>query len=228
MSLLRLSKVREFGGACERMWDHWTGSRNHSVRARKPRRLMIDALEQRMLLSVSPVNVNDMLVNQALITPPLTTTANSGSLAPTIPWYMDAAANFGRSVAVDNNGDFVVTWQSVDPVGVNDPATGKELTDSNIYARYFTNAIQRIDLPADATSIVLQYNGNAVEKLSFSTGTALFCSAAIPSSGPLTSVTRTPTAVRTRQPGSTTVSSIQSTPTPRVSRLLCEAWERPN
>jgi len=40
---------------------------------------MIDQLEERQLLSVSPVNINDTLINQGTITPPLVSTTTSGS-----------------------------------------------------------------------------------------------------------------------------------------------------
>ena len=61
----------------------------------------------------------------------------------------------GKSVATDNNGDFVVVWQQNDPVGVTDPTTGQPMTDANIYARYYTDAVQRIDLPTGVSSFAL-------------------------------------------------------------------------
>ncbi len=172
MSVLRIPLLRDFGSACERILDRWSASAHRGQAGRKPRRLTIDSLEQRMLLSVSPTNVNEVLINQALVTPPLVTTATSGAPVATIPWYLDAAANAGKSVAMDDNGDFVVTWQSVDTVaGFIDPATGNPMTDSNIYARYFTDAMQRLNLPASATSFALQFNGSTIEKLTISLGT---------------------------------------------------------
>jgi subtilisin-like proprotein convertase family protein/secreted trypsin-like serine protease len=49
----------------------------------------------------------------------------------------------GQSLAVDNDGDFVVVWTRYDAVDTN----GKP-TDANIYARYFTDEVQRLTLPA--------------------------------------------------------------------------------
>ena len=50
------------------------------------------------------------------------------------------------------------------------------MTDANIYARYYTDAMQRIDLPAGATSFQLQYNGNEIQKLSVSSSIAPYTS----------------------------------------------------
>ena len=49
-----------------------------------------------------------------------------------------------------------------------DPATGQDMTDDNIYARYYTDAVQRIDLPTGLSSFGLAYNGNEIQKLSVS------------------------------------------------------------
>ena len=39
------------------------------------------------------------------------------------------------------------------------------MTDDNIYARYYTEAMQRIDLPAGAAAASdLQYNGNEIQQ----------------------------------------------------------------
>ena len=88
---------------------------------RKPRRLMIDALEERTLLSVSPASIESKL---------LTTGSSISSM----------------HMAEDAKGDFVVVWQQ------NDTYTntnGNTVTDSNIYAEYLTNEVQRVTLPAD-------------------------------------------------------------------------------
>ena len=101
---------------------------------RKPRRLRVDALEERTLLSVSPVNPTDMLVNQG-------TAAIQTTLA-------------AQSVATDHNGDFVATWTrqeamlNPDGTPVLDPASGYPMDGTNVYARYFTDQVQRITLPA--------------------------------------------------------------------------------
>jgi hypothetical protein len=134
---------------------------------RKPRRLMLDPLEQRQLLSLTNgttlevQTVSDILVNQ---TPSdsQTTSAN-------------------RSVASDHNGDVVVAWTRYDMVldasgnQIVDPKTGSYLTDANIYARYLTNEVQRIVLPSSIfngsgsglAKFSMIYGGPAVQKLTF-------------------------------------------------------------
>ena len=174
MSKLLGSKSRKAGSTWERIWDQVFGGPRRQPKGRKPRRLTIDALEQRMLLSLTPIapvgtlaaaGIGDTLVNQV-------TSYNQAMLA-------------GKSVAMDDNGDFVVTWARTDAVldangnYVTDVANGGLLTDSNIYARYFTNAVERIDLPYDpvtglptAKTIALQYNGNEIQQLTISAGSA--------------------------------------------------------
>jgi hypothetical protein len=86
------------------------------------RRLVFDPLEARNLLTVVPLNANvaalntDMQVTDTSIGTPLTDTA--------------------KSVATDNNGDFVVTWTSYDGNGVG-----------NVYAKYYTNQVEQLKLP---------------------------------------------------------------------------------
>ncbi len=102
----------------------------------------------------------------------------------------------GQSTASDHDGDFVVTWTQYDYIRklalnpdntvqivdgnpvyqrVYDPKTGTDWLDGNIYARYFTDEVQRISLPnqvlTDANSstfarATLRYGGNEVQKLS--------------------------------------------------------------
>ena len=88
-------------------------------------------------------------------------------------------------MATDNNGDFVVAWTRNDYVldssgaAVIDPTTGVAMTDENIYARYYTDAMQRIDLPASMAgggNFTLQYNGNEIQQLSVSSSTAPYTS----------------------------------------------------
>ena len=137
--LARRRSVAERVGSRRRSQD-----KRQSVRHRG---LRIEQFEERMLLSVAPTTVNDVLINQI------------GALAP--------QALTSRAVATDNNGDFVVAWQQYD----FNSAGG---ADSNIYGRYYTNAVQRIDLPAGTQSMALRYNGNAIEELSISAETKPF------------------------------------------------------
>ena len=64
MSLLKKSKTRKIGSAWERLRNALFAGERRGLRERKPRRLRIDPLEERVLLSVAPVNTQDMLINQ--------------------------------------------------------------------------------------------------------------------------------------------------------------------
>ncbi|MEN6558047.1 MAG: hypothetical protein ABFC54_07695, partial [Thermoguttaceae bacterium] len=155
MSQLKTSKKRTFGNAWERIWDSLTGGSRPSNQERKPRRLAIDPLEERQLLSVTANSADDSLVMQIA-------TFNQDSVS-------------GKAVAADNNGDYVVVWSRddgvVDSSGVViDPDTGVAMTDYNVYARYLTQAVQRVSLADGTISFTLQYNGNAVQQLTLSSG----------------------------------------------------------
>src|SRR5579871_2949144 len=78
---------------------------------RRGRALTIDPLESRCLLSVTPSNLSAIIVNQTF-----------GSAQST---------NTAHSVAVDNSGDFVVTWTRTD--SYTNPA-GTTFPVDNIYA----------------------------------------------------------------------------------------------
>ena len=85
------------GLARRRLAAERVGSRRRSQDKRQSvrhRGLRIEQFEERMLLSVAPTTVNDVLINQI------------GALAPQAP--------ASRAVATDNNGDFVVAWQQYD------------------------------------------------------------------------------------------------------------------
>ena len=160
MSRSRKPSTRNVGSRWERLRDSFSfGRRPDSIR-RRFRRLRIDALEQRTLLSVSPVNVSDVLANMSpILTPAYTYDPTSGSYTQNLP------AVTAKSVAMDNNGDFVVAWQQQDGSSTS--------SDYNIYARYFTAAMQRITLPSNMTagsSFQITYNGDYVQELSFGTG----------------------------------------------------------
>ncbi|MCG2682221.1 MAG: S1 family peptidase, partial [Planctomycetales bacterium] len=167
MSLLQMSKNRKVGSTWGRIRDSFFHAERRRHGERKNRRLRIDQLEERTLLSVSPVNPYDVLVNQAIITAQTTLPA--------------------QSVAVDHDGDFVAVWSRVDPVldvngnPVIDPLTGGAMTDENVYARYFTDEVQRIVLPEGVLDnapgnqqyarFSFLYGGNEVQKLTISTVT---------------------------------------------------------
>ena len=84
---------------------------------------------------------------------------------------------------MDDDGDFVVTWTRYDPVvdeagdPIIDPMTQEIIRDANIYARYFTDDVQRISLPDELAvnnvddelgTFTLKYGGNEVQKLTIS------------------------------------------------------------
>ncbi len=137
------SPKREYGnGFLAGIFSAWRkGQRRSDSRSRKRlglRSLRIDPLEERCLLSVTPVNLTAILVNQIYGASQTTTTA--------------------QSIASDDAGDFVVAWTRasdvVDTAGnpIINPATDSAYQVDNIYARYFTNTVERISLPGPGTS----------------------------------------------------------------------------
>ncbi|MEN6407451.1 MAG: leishmanolysin-related zinc metalloendopeptidase [Thermoguttaceae bacterium] len=177
MSQLKTSKKRTFGKAWERIWDSLTGNSRSSCQDRKPRRLVVDPLEARQLLSITAGGASDVLINQTAINSLYVQEAQDQLTGA------NSAALSGKSVAIDNNGDFVVVWSRNDGVyqydasgkvvGVEkDPATGVAMTDYNVYARYFTSAVQRVTLADGTSSFSLQYSGTAVQQITFSSDTS--------------------------------------------------------
>ncbi|HYW77975.1 MAG TPA: hypothetical protein VE890_00295, partial [Thermoguttaceae bacterium] len=156
MSLFRLPKFKAITSTVQRIQDRFVRHADRSVSERAYRSLQIDPLEERQLLSLAPGHIDDSLVNAG----PIALHYD----ADTLPGATTLA---GQSVAVDNDGDFVVTWTSydslyeTDPVTgdpVTDPVTGQRIplidpdtglamTDANIFARYFTDEVQRVTLP---------------------------------------------------------------------------------
>jgi hypothetical protein len=159
------------------MWGRVVGTERRAPAARKPRRLMIDQLEERTLLSISAGGVTDQLINQNTITLPAQLSTNASQLQQGIYAQVAEALVTGKSVATDNNGDFVVTWSQNDGVldangnVITDPNTGLAMTDDNVYARYFTNAMQRIDIPTGVSSFQIHYGGDEIQKLTISAAT---------------------------------------------------------
>lgn len=145
MAFLRPLSALGLGNVWDRVRNCW-GGESRTRESSKPRRLMIDPLEQRQLLSVTAVNVSDVLVNQGTD---------------------DISMLGSASVANDNNGDFVVVWTNQEWAF---DTYGNPVSDQNVYARYYTNAVQRVDIPVGTGEFALQYNGNAIEKLTISAG----------------------------------------------------------
>lgn len=165
MSLFPLSKLRRFASKVGAFRD--TTSGRHTARKtmdRVRRHLVIDPLEERHLLSVSPLNPSDNLVTD-------------GSSANT-----DQTTDAAQCIAVDDDGDFVIVWERNDGVYdengnvVVNPFTKEAMTDYNIYARYFTDEVQRITLPESIATdnvgnswgkFALAIGGSEVQKLTF-------------------------------------------------------------
>ncbi|MBN2217026.1 MAG: trypsin-like serine protease [Pirellulales bacterium] len=174
MSLFRLPKLRRIASHVGHFRDRFAGrSSTRGATERSYRRLALDPLEQRQLLSLSPMGPVDHLVNESFV----------GDVGSDYEVY-DLDTLSGQSVAVDDDGDFVVTWTRydyvLDPTTGNyiiDPISGGYMTDANIYARYYTDEVQRLDLPVelanDAVSgaygnFSLIVGGNEVQKLTIS------------------------------------------------------------
>jgi len=149
-----------------------------TVRRRRPRSLRIDALEQRVLLTVTPSDVEDILVNrpfnlQDYLSPYGTQTYTDPVTTENLPVYAieagDPVTREARALTVDNDGDMVVAFTRQDVIGqlsilpggavernngwpvynpVIDPQTGQPMTDANICARYLTDEVQRLTLPS--------------------------------------------------------------------------------
>jgi len=210
MSFFRLPKFQRIGGSWESFVEFFSGRNRRRPAGGRNRRLMLDPLEERMLLTLSAGNVDDQLVDQT--TTELTSTTPGQSTPIPIDTQTslqigEQTTNTGKSIAVDHNGDFVVVWSRVDPVlydsktmppmtnpltkqpyqdndQIINPSTASYMTDSNIYARYYTNEVQRIVLPQDILNNVaanetdpnklphfsLIYGGNGVQKITISAG----------------------------------------------------------
>ena len=158
--------------------------------SQKTRKLQIDTLEERNLLSISPGTPTDIQINQP-------------DPAATIPGFLSyqtqALAGGNQSSAVNDWGDFVTTWAQDEPawrrdengalmidnngnyIPYIDPITQTPVMESNIYARYFTDEVQRVTIPmellapdngASKSRISMLYGGNEVQKLTFATANA--------------------------------------------------------
>jgi len=152
------------------------GGRSSQEPIGRGRRLMIDPLEERQLLTVATGHLDDQLVNQT-------------NYADEV--YDSQTTIAGQSAAVDNDGDFVAVWTRTETIydslgnPVVDPATGAIMTDSNVYARYFTDEVQRLTMPtgvlADSLAnqygqMTLRYGGNEVQRLTITAGQEPFTS----------------------------------------------------
>jgi hypothetical protein len=111
---------------------------------------MVDPLEERQLLSLSPINVDQLLVNQ-------TTGANLTTGA--------------QAVAVDHDGDFVVAWTNYDSTFGDGNIHARYFTDE-VQRLTLPDEIAVNNLDDTFGTFSLAYNGNEVQKLEISPGYA--------------------------------------------------------
>lgn len=153
MSFFRLPSLRNLISKSDNRGRRSRRRAGQKGQRRKPHLLRLDPLEDRVLLSVVPADLNDMQANQT---------------------YGDPTTSAKPSIAADHQGDFVIAWQQDDPVYLKDattgqlklqpdpnnpgqtipiqrtdPTTGQPMVHTNVYARYLTDPVQRITLPAD-------------------------------------------------------------------------------
>lgn len=162
MSPIRLPKLPRFTSPFTKARGQRPASR--SRQPLKFRSLLIDPLEERHLLSA----IGDDKLGFGPLTTDLRINETYNSTTTMIA---------GQSMATDNDGDFVVVWARQDLMP--DENTGAlTVSDWNIYARYFTDEVQRITLPTAVldnaqptvnAKFTLRYGGTkAVERISFS------------------------------------------------------------
>jgi large repetitive protein len=174
MSIFRMPTLDNISTRFERIRERLSRDSELAPRHQKTRHLALDPLEERQLLSVTPADFTDTLVNQ--------TVSEDEVLFATHGRYGNNW-DTPQSMAMDDDGDFVVTWtrydQVVDENGspIEDPVTGEIMRDANVYARYFTDEVQRISLPDSLAennidgqygSFTVKYGGNEVQKLTVS------------------------------------------------------------
>ncbi len=171
MSIFRMPTLNSISSRFERIQDRmarrsrWGSGAQHQ----KQRHLTLDPLEERQLLSVSAADYTDIQVNQ---------TVSEDEISMTTYRWDNA-----QSMAMDDDGDFVVTWARYDEVldengnYITDPTTGEIIRDANIYARYFTDEVQRISIPDELTEnnvdgqygeFYIKYGGNEIQQISIS------------------------------------------------------------
>ncbi len=205
MSLLRLPKFRGLTSTLDGVRNRFSGRTPQSLRERVERRLLIDPLEERQLLSLTPANYDDIRVEAPLTReldiPEITAATYQGLIDQGYVWQTKPVdylrynetqyTEEQQSVAIDDDGDFVVTWTSYDYIAVTLPgqtantvevlfdSSGAAVTEANIYARYFTDEVQELVLPEDVlddnvagqyATMSLTYGGDEVQKITLTSG----------------------------------------------------------
>ena len=155
MSQARISMLDKLSGSIREMFR--SAKKEKAAKEIKTRQLVIDALEERHLLSLSIGSVNDVLVN---------------------PEWQDIRGDVAFDINESN--DIVAAWTAADQV--TDPDGKVVGEDLNIYARYMTDEVQVLTLAVKTADLKkgatfsLEYGSAAVQRLSFST-------ASIPNAG---------------------------------------------
>ncbi|MBN2581092.1 MAG: trypsin-like serine protease, partial [Pirellulales bacterium] len=147
MAFMRLPKFYRNGKKRRSFWSFFGRG---GAASRKPRRLIIDPLEQRQLLTLTVSMLSDHLVNETL---------GPGQTLPD----SSIATSAAQSMAVDHDGDFVVAYTRVD--------TSEGVSDQNVYARYYTDEVQRITLPGGTSKFSLIYGGTEIQNISITATT---------------------------------------------------------
>ena len=166
MSIFRMPTLNNISTRFQSLRDHIGRGARLDSKHQKMRHLALDPLEERQLLSVTPADFMDTLVNQ--------TVSEDEILFATHGRY---GSNWDtpQSMAMDDDGDFVVTWTRYD--NFVDPTTGQTVRNANVYARYFTDEVQRISVPDELVEnnvdgeygfFTIKYGGNEVQKITIS------------------------------------------------------------
>ncbi|MBQ4203156.1 MAG: trypsin-like serine protease, partial [Thermoguttaceae bacterium] len=161
MSLSRNNKIWSVAESLlERLGNK---KRSANRREQKPKKLFVDQLEERQLLSLTVASTENLLVN---------------------PSWQDIRGD----IAVDSNkaGDVVVAWTSADRLlnpdyDANDPESsyyktdenGAYVEDLNVYARYLTDEVQIVTIPQESVpGTLLADDGQSYDSSSYTPVTA--------------------------------------------------------
>ena len=154
MSFSRKNKV---WGFAESLLSHVGKKDGDRARAQKMKKLFVDQLEERQMLSLTVATTENLLVNTS--------------------WQ-----DIRGDVAVDSNnaGDVVVAWTAADRLNnpdydSTDPtsnmylvdANGAYVEDLNVYARYLTDEVQIITIPEELVPGATLDGGGKVQSGSF-------------------------------------------------------------
>ena len=157
MSLLPRLRLVGLRSAYQRACEYFAPAKRPLKGARRTRRLCIDPLEERQLLTVTADT--GLTIASSLAANNYLNSSSSSDIA-------SVATVSSQAVATDDSGDEVVTWTQTDPVW--DAELNQYIYDQNIYAEYLTHDTQQISLDPNATSFYLVYGGTTItQKLSF-------------------------------------------------------------